>query len=186
MGGDGELGELVDLLESYVEARVEGCASKEYAIVYGDGVCVISLLNKLRPIDDDCILITPLTVIASLTHSSEPVFVGTMPRVQAMAVRKGGSVYARLVDLLARTYNERLKEVDLLVIGRSERECYVVAAGVKRENFNAEEVARIISKVVVESIVEASGWATEANLCSDKRECLERWLERVKALRRCD
>jgi hypothetical protein len=56
---------------------------------------------------------------------------------------------------------------------------------VKSEDLNAEEVARVVSKAVVESIVKASEWAAEANLCPGKRECLERWLERVKALRRC-
>jgi hypothetical protein len=185
MGGDGELGELVDLLESYVEARVEECASKDYVVVYGDGVCVAVLLTKLRPAGDDCILITPLTVIAGLTRSHEPAFVGVTPDIQAIAVRKGSLVHARLADLLTRAYHEGLREADLLAIGRRERECHVVIAGAKRGDFNAEETARAISELIVESMVKASEWATEANLCSNKRECLERWLERVKALRRC-
>jgi hypothetical protein len=185
MGGDGELGELVDLLESYVEARVEECASKEYVIVCGDGVCVASLLAKLVPVGGDCILITPFTVIAGLTHTHKPAFVGVMPGLATMAVRKGGLVYARLVDFLSRTYREGLREVDLAVLERSGRDCYVATAGVKSEDLNAEEVARVVSKAVVESIVKASEWAAEANLCPGKRECLERWLERVKALRRC-
>jgi len=186
MSGDGELGELVDLLESYVEARVEECASKKYVIVCGDGVCVASLLAKLEPVGDDCILITPFTVIAGLTRSHKPAFVGVTPGITAMAVRKGGSAYARLVGFLSRTYREGLREVDLVVLERSGRECYVAAAGVKSEDLDAEAVAKTVSKAVAESMVKASEWAAEAKLCPGKRECLERWLERVKALRRCD
>jgi hypothetical protein len=187
MGGDGDgLGELVDLLESYVEARVEECASKEYAIVCGDGVCVASLLAKLVPAGDDCVLITPLTVIAGLARSHEPAFVGVTPDIQAMAVRKGGLAHARLADFLSWMYREELREADLVVLRRSGRECYVAAAGVKREDLDAGEVAKTLSKAIVESMVKASEWMAEAKLCSDKRECLERLLKRVKALRRCD
>jgi hypothetical protein len=184
-GGDG-VRELVDLLESYIEARIEGCASKEYVIVYGDGVCILSLLTELKSNDDDCILITPLTAVIGLTRSSKSASVGAMPDIQVIAVRKGSLMYTRLVDLISRTYHEGLKEVDMVVIGRSERECYVAVVGVKRETFNAEEVARAISEVVIESMVKASEWVENVGLYSDKREYLERLLERVKALRSCD
>jgi hypothetical protein len=186
MGRGGGLGELVDLLEAYVEARIEGCASREYTIVYGDGVCIVVLLTRLKPADDDFFIITPLTLIVGLDRSSKLALAGVVPDVQAIAVRKGSSMHAELADLLARTYHEGLREADVLVVERREEECYVAVAGVKREDFNAEEAARAISKAVVKSLVKASEWAAEAKLCSGKGECLKLLLEQVKALTGCD
>ena len=44
VGGGGGVRGLVELIQSYVEARVERCISRGYALLYGDWVCVVSLL----------------------------------------------------------------------------------------------------------------------------------------------
>jgi hypothetical protein len=184
VGRGGGVGELAELVQSYVEARVERCVSKGYTIVYGDGVCILSLLARLKPNGDDCILITPLTVVADLAPSSKPAFVGAMPGIQVIAVRKGSTLYDELANFISGLCCGGSEELDIVVLGRSGRECYVETAGVWRGA--AEEIARAISKVAVESMVKASEWLKDVGLYPDRRGYLERLLERVKALRSCD
>jgi hypothetical protein len=190
MGRGGGVRELVDLLGSYVEARVEKCVSRNYALIYGDWMCIVHLL-----VESEIIEKPPHTVLAPdqfrasdlflKSKIGERDFVVVTPAPLLVAIRMNSLAHNNIVKTVSRLLccveEERF---EFLMVGRRGNECHVEMFMLRREP--AWLTARELSKVIVEDMVGVVRKMVKRGECWDERSCFESALSYLKTARGCN
>jgi hypothetical protein len=190
MGRGGGVRELVDLLESYVEARVEKCVSGNYALLLGDWMCIVQLLVDSGVVREPSPLALALDPFKAsdllLKHNANPEdFVVVTPAPLLVAIRMDSHAYDNLVKILSRMLCcGEGGRFEFLIVGRDGYECYFELLMLRREP--AWFTARGISKVIVEDMVGIAREMARWGVCRSEKECLESTLAHLKALRGCN
>jgi hypothetical protein len=190
MGRGGGVGELAELVQSYVEARVERCVSRKYALLYGDWVCIASLLAEsgVTEVVPQAIL-EPDPVIAILDlvrlMGDDYVIVAPAPAV-VVAVRMGSPSYDSIVKTLSRFtgYREEAR-FEYLAVGREGVGCYTWHFW-RAEGVSGERVARELAKFIVGELRRAVREMVRYGMCRSERACLEKILAYLQTARECN
>jgi hypothetical protein len=188
--GDG-VRELVELVQSYVEARAERCISSGYALLYGDWYCIVYLLVESGVIEGLPPVIPapdPITASAFLLKTglgeSEGDYVVVSPAPLVVAVRMGSPTYDSIVRTASKLIGLGEEErFDYLVAGRDGDRCYTWL--IRRARVPAERVAREIAKMVVGELRRIVKDMVRDGECWSERECFEDVLEYLKTARGC-
>ncbi len=189
MSRGGGVRELVELIQSYVEARVEGCVSGNYALLHGDWACIVHLLVESGVVEE-----IPHTVLAPDPFTASDLFlrpkvgegdfVVVTPAPLLVAVRMDSPAYGNLVKTLSRILCCREEErFEFLMVARRGNECHVEMFLLRREP--AWLTAREISKLIVEDMVGMVRRMVRRGKCRSERECLESALSYLRTARGC-
>jgi len=191
VGRGGRVRELVELIHSYVEARVERCVSRRYALIYGDWVCVAGVLAEsgVAEVDPQAILEpNPVIAIADLARfmGDDYVIVAPAPAV-VVAVRMGGPSYGNIVKTLSRLAGRREEEAGFehLAVGREGAGCYTLRFR-RAEGVPGEHAARELARFVVGGLGRAVREMARRGMCRGERACLEKMLAYLQIARECD
>jgi hypothetical protein len=190
VGGGGGVRELVELIQSYVEARVEKCVSGNYALLRGDWACIVHLLVEsgiVEKIPHAVLAPDPFTASDLFLRPkvNESDFVIVTPAPLLVAVRMGSPAYNSLVRTLSRILCcEGEERFEFLMVGRRRNECHVEMFMLRREP--AWYTARELAKAVVEDMVGMVRSMVRMRMCRSERECLESALSYLKTARGCD
>jgi hypothetical protein len=186
----GRVRELVDLLESYVEARVERCVSKGYALLYGDWRCVVGLLVESGVVEGLPPAVPapdPITASALLLElgcgGGDCVVVTPAPLV--VAVRMGSSVYDSIIRALSELTGCKKWKLGFKQLAVSREGDTCVALHLQPEEEPAEPEARKLAKVLVAGLRWIVKNMVEGGACPSERKCLERALEYLRTAKGC-
>jgi hypothetical protein len=189
MGRGGGVRGLVELVESYVEARVERCVSGNYALLLGDGACIVHLLVESEIVEKPPhVVLAPDPFVASDLLLKPKVsgsdFVIVTPAPLLVAVRMGSPAYDNLVRTLSKILCcEGEGGFEFLMVGRRGNECHVETFTLRREP--AWLTARELAKIIVEGMVGVVRRMVRRGKCWNERECLESALSYLKTARGC-
>jgi hypothetical protein len=190
MGRGGGVGELAELVQSYVEARVERCVSRKYALLYGDWICIANLLAEsgVAEVDPRAILEpNPLIAITDLVRFMGDDYVIVAPAPAAVvAVRMGSPSYDSIVKTLSRFtgYREEDARFGYLAVGREGVGCYAWHFW-RAEGVSGERVARGIAKFIVRGLRRNVREMARYGMCRSERACLEKMLAYLQTAREC-
>ncbi len=191
MGRGGGVGELAELVQSYVEARVERCVSRKYALLYGDWICIANLLAEsgVTEVVPQAILEpNPLIAILDLVRfmGDDYVIVAPAPAV-VVAVRMGSPSYDSIVKTLSRLtgYREEEARFEYLAVGREGVGCYTWHFW-RAEGVSDERVARELAKFIVGELRGAVREMVRYGMCQSERACLEKMLAYLQTARECN
>jgi len=190
VGGGGGVRGLVELIQSYVEARVERCISRGYALLYGDWRCVAYLLAEsgVAGVDPWALLEpSPLSAIPGLAGlaGGDCVIVVPAPAI-VVAVRMGSPSYDGVVRALSRLTGYRGEEArfEYLAVGREGDGCYTWHFR-RAEGVPGERMAREIAEFIVGELRRNAREMARYGMCRSERACLERTLAYLKTARGC-
>jgi hypothetical protein len=191
MGRSGGVGELAELIQSYVEARVERCISRGYALLYGDWVCVASLLAEsgVTEVDPWAILEpNPLIAILDLVRfmGDDYVIVVPAPAV-VVAVRMDSPSYDSIVKTLSRHtgYRGEKARFEYLAVGREGDGCYTWHFW-RAKGVSSERMAREIAEFIVGELRGVVREMARYGMCRSERACLEKTLAYLQTARECN
>jgi hypothetical protein len=160
-GAAGAVDEFIELLAYGVEADVERCLRRGYALIIGDD-CVLSALRMSGVSEDE---------VAFLSYPGVAV------------VRKGSPQYARIAGYVGEVTGRRSPDLDI-VLAWSEGiwcsyETYRVAKGAEREI--ARELARPLVGIAIRDIVGKVEELMEDGVCRGESECIKYMVEHSTA-----
>jgi hypothetical protein len=191
MGRGGGVGELAELVQSYVEARVERCVSRKYALLYGDWICIANLLAESGVTEvDPLAILEPDLLIAALDlvrlMGDDYVIVAPAPAT-VVAVRMGSPSYDSIVKTLSRLtgYREEETRFEYLAVGREGFRCYTWHFW-RAEGVSDERMAREIAKFIVGELRKAVREMVRYGMCRNERACLEKILAYLQTARECN
>jgi hypothetical protein len=190
VGGGGGVRGFAGLLESYVEARVERCVSRNYALLLGDWACIASLLVESGVVEEiPPVVLAPDPFTASDLFLKPKVGEGDFAVVTSapllVAIRMGSPAYDDLVRTVSRILCcEGEERFEFLMVGRRGAECHVEMFLLRREP--AWYTARELAKVVVKDMVGAVRRMARYGMCRSERECFESAIAYLKTARGCD
>jgi hypothetical protein len=149
--------ELIELLARGVEADVERCLRRGYALIIGDD-CVLSAL-KLSGVGED--------EVSFLSYPGVAV------------VKKGSPQYARIAGYVGGVAGGRSRDFDIVFAWGEGAWCsyetYGVAEGAEGEI--ARELARPLVGITIRDIADKVGELMEDGVCRGEAECLKYMLE---------
>ncbi len=191
MGGGGGVRGLVELIQSYVEARVGRCISRGYALLYGDWRCIMYLLAEsgVTEVDPRAFLEpSPLFAIPDLAGltGGDCVIVVPAPTI-VVAVRMGSPSYDSVVKALSRLTGYRGEEArfEYLAVGREGAGCYTWHFW-RAEGVPGERMAREIAEFIVGEMRRNAREMARYGMCRSERACLEKTLAYLQTARECN
>jgi hypothetical protein len=152
--------EFIELLTYEVEADIERCLKRGYALIIGDD-CVLSTL-KLSGVSED--------EVSFLSYPGVAV------------VRKGSLQYARIARYVGEVTGGRSQVTDIILAWSEgiwcSYETYGVVKGAEREI--ARDLAKPLVGVAVRDIVDIVEELMEDGVCRGENECVKYMLEHSK------